>query len=65
MNVFEIEKSRKGDLALHDGTGFEDGQPRLAVFNGQKWLFLDIAASPKEEKEKASRSAGSMVDSPQ
>ena len=47
VNVFEIEKSRKGDFVLHDGTGFEDGEPRLAVFSGQKWLFFDITTSPK------------------
>ena len=47
VNVFKIEKSRKGDFVLHDGTGFEDGEPRLAVFSGQKWLFFDITALPK------------------
>ena len=50
VNVFQIEKPRDGDFALHDGPGFEDGEPRLAVFNGQEWLFFDIADSPKEVK---------------
>ena len=52
LNVFEIQKSRKGDFALHDGTGFEGGELRLAAFDGQKWLFFDISASPKEAKGK-------------
>ncbi len=65
VNVFEVEKSRKGDFVLHDGTGFEDGEPRLAVFSGQKWLFFGITASPKQVSKKASeRSVGSTADSP-
>ena len=66
VNVFEIEKSRDGDFVLHDGTGFEDGEPRLAVFNGRKWLFFDISASRKVAKGKVSeRSVGNSADSPQ
>ena len=53
VNVFEIEKSRKGDFVLHDGTGFEDSEPRLAVFNGDQWLFFRISASPQQAKEQA------------
>ena len=53
VNVFEIEKSRKGDFVLHDGTGFEDSEPRLAVFNGDQWLFFRISASPQQVKEQA------------
>ena len=47
VNVFKIATSRKGDFVLHDGTGFKDGEPRLAVFSGNKWLFFDITAAPK------------------
>ena len=39
-NVNKIIKPRKGDIAMHDGTGFPDAQPRLALFDGKKWVFF-------------------------
>ena len=39
-NVFGIPEPKTGDLALHDGSGFDDGKPRLAVFGGKDWLFF-------------------------
>ena len=40
QNVLEIENPRAGDIALHDGSEFKDEMPRLAVYNGKKWLFF-------------------------
>ena len=50
-NVFEIAAPRKGDVAFHDGTGFKDGKPRLAGYDGKEWLFFDFALSPEVVKE--------------
>lgn len=43
INVNELKDPRTGDVALHDGTGFADKRPRLAVYDGSKWLFFDPA----------------------
>jgi len=50
-NVFEIKAPRKGDVAFHDGTGFKDGRPRLAGYDGKEWLFFDSALSPKNKNK--------------
>jgi hypothetical protein len=42
-NVLEVEEARRGDLALHDGTGFEDGRQRLAIYNGERWMFFELS----------------------
>ena len=39
-NVFRLTDPRRGDLTLHDGTGFDDGKPRLAVYDGRSWVFF-------------------------
>ncbi len=40
QNVFDIKNPETGDIALHDGSGFKDNSPRLAVYNGKKWIFF-------------------------
>ena len=50
-NVLEIARPRKGDFALHDGTGFEDKAPRLAVYDGKQWLFFSLERPPAGLKE--------------
>lgn len=50
-DVFAIPAPQDGDFAMHDGSGFADGKPRLAVYDGKAgtWLFfgLDQAPEPK------------------
>jgi hypothetical protein len=46
QNVLAIREPRAGDLALHDGTGFADKLPRLAVFDGERWRFLALSEQP-------------------
>jgi hypothetical protein len=48
-NVLELPDSREGDVALHDGSGFADELPRLAVYTGGRWLFF----SPSAEQPQA------------
>ncbi len=42
QNVFEIPGAKAGDVALHDGSGFKDRMPRLAIYSGEKWIFFSI-----------------------
>jgi hypothetical protein len=46
-NVFKINRARRGDVAMHDGTDFADGQARLALFDGTKWVFFKPEEVPK------------------
>jgi len=46
IDVRKIKGARRGDIAIHDGSGYTDGQPRLAVFNGRKWVFFSISPQP-------------------
>jgi len=46
QNVLAIREPRAGDLALHDGTGFADKLPRLALFDGERWRFLALSEQP-------------------
>lgn len=43
QNVHEIERPRRGDVALHDGSGFDDGLIRQAVYDGERWVFFPPA----------------------
>lgn len=40
VNVYKLDRPRKGDVAMHDGTNFADKQARLALFDGVKWVFF-------------------------
>lgn len=42
VNVFDVTKARKGDILVHDGTGFKDNKPRLSVYDGKEWVFFKI-----------------------
>ena len=49
QNVFDIKDPKPGDAAMHDGSGFKDGGPRFAFYDGKKWIFF---AQDKEEPER-------------
>lgn len=42
QDVYKIKNPRAGDIVIHDGTGFADSQPRLALYGGKKWLFFKL-----------------------
>ena len=46
VDVRKIEGARRGDIAIHNGSGYADGQPRLAVYNGKQWVFFSISPAP-------------------
>jgi len=56
QNVLAIKQPRPGDVALHDGTGFADKQPRLAVYTDGRWRFFQLSPDQPnvlgEEKNK-------------
>ncbi len=47
VDLRTVKGARKGDLAIHNGAGFSDGKPRLAIFDGKKWIYFDISKDPK------------------
>jgi len=46
LDVRKIRGARRGDIAIHNGSGYADGQPRLAVYNGRQWVFFSISPAP-------------------
>ena len=50
-DVNKFVNPHKGDFVLHDGTGFDDSEPRLAIYNGKKWVFFDTVPSAEEPKK--------------
>jgi len=46
MDVRKIKGARRGDIAIHNGAGFDDGEARLAIFDGKKWIYFAKVAGP-------------------
>ena len=38
MDVRKIKSPKAGDIAIHDGSGLEDGKACLVMFDGKKWI---------------------------
>lgn len=48
VDTSAMENMKEGDLALDDGTNTESGDPALAVYDGEKWHYMQNA-NPNEE----------------
>jgi len=40
-DVTKIEHPKRGDIALDNGTNTQSGKPGLAVYDGEKWVFMN------------------------
>jgi len=49
VDVRKIKGAKEGDIAIHDGSGFEDGKPRLAIFDGKEWIYFSPSGLPQQD----------------
>jgi len=49
MDVRKIKSPKKGDIAIHNGSGTKDGKPCPVFFDGKRWISFTTGAELKTE----------------